>query len=66
MQYVEHLFQVLSEISVIFINKNNINILFVCGIHPGYVSTGVVYYILIVDRSMINVCFFHKCCTTCM
>ena len=24
----------------------------VCGIHPGYVNTGVVYYILIVDRSI--------------
>ena len=23
----------------------------VCGIHPGYVNTGVVYYILIVDRT---------------
>ena len=28
-----------------------------CGVHPGHVSTGVVYYILIVDRS-IDV-FFH-------
>ena len=23
----------------------------VCGIHPGYVNSGVVYYILIVDRT---------------
>ena len=33
----------------------------VCGIHPGYANTGVVYYILIVDRS---ICFFTLCTTS--
>ena len=36
-------------LTVLLIILYRVYLLPVCGIHPGYVNTGVVYYILIVD-----------------
>ncbi len=38
-------------LTVLLIILYRVYLLPVCGIHPGYVNTGVVYYILIVDRT---------------